>query len=258
MLLRGQQPPMQKQALYFSNGKQAWFVRPPRGTDPQTMIQMLGIQPPPAVILNLGGTSNITENQQAQLANLYLHGLVPTVLETGAAVIDGGTQAGIIEMTGQGFAQQAASPVLLGVAPAQLVSYPGSAQEQGEEKVPLDPHHSHFVLVEGEQWGDETNTLFAVAHTLAQKRPVLTILANGGTIALQEALHTVRHGWLLLIIEGSGRLADTLATAWREQSADIGEPEIHEIITRGKISLFPIDGGPKALSERMRSLLDML
>ena len=33
--------------------------------------------------------------------------------------------------------------------------------------VHLDPNHSHFVLVEGDRWGDETTKLFEIATALS-------------------------------------------------------------------------------------------
>jgi hypothetical protein len=76
----------------------------------------------------------------------------------------------------------------------------------------LPSHHSHFVLVPGENWGDESRWLSRVAQTLAEDRPTVTILINGGEIALRDVQHSVDAHRPVLVLEGSGRAADDLAT----------------------------------------------
>jgi hypothetical protein len=39
--------------------------------------------------------------------------------------------------------------------------------DEENDKVHLDPNHSHFVLVEGDRWGDETTKLFEIATALS-------------------------------------------------------------------------------------------
>jgi len=83
----------------------------------------------------------------------------------------------------------------------------------------------------------------------------VTILVSGGAIAQNEALQTVRHGWPLLVIEGSGRLADEIADLWHEQPAMIADEQKREILTSGQISLFPLTSSPQALKQRILCLL---
>lgn len=49
-----------------------------------------------------------------------------------------------------------------------------------EDGAPLDPNHSHFVLVESEQWGGEIETMYKQAEELAKEATVLTVLVNAG------------------------------------------------------------------------------
>src|SRR5206468_11337979 len=61
---------------------------------------------------------------------------------------------------------------LIGVAPAGAVALPRSSDPHpAPEAVPLEPHHSHFLLVPGERWGDESPWLAAVVAALAGDRP---------------------------------------------------------------------------------------
>src|SRR5204862_2521449 len=113
----------------------------------------------------------------------------------------------------------------------------------------LDPNHSHFVLVDGNEWGSETETLFELAA--AFNVPVLAILVNGGAIAKEELLQSVRRSWPVIVIEGSGRLADEVA-AWKKQPSQIEDPVLAEIVEAGDLRTFSITG---ALEDFERMLL---
>lgn len=93
----------------------------------------------------------------------------------------------------------------------------GSAprQDQGEfePRVTLDPHHSHFLLVPGERWGDESPWLTAAAERLAGGRGTLMLVAGGGEVTRWDVLHRLRQRGRVLALAGSGGTADALV-AW--------------------------------------------
>jgi hypothetical protein len=67
------------------------------------------------------------------------------------------------------------------VAPGGKVTYPGEPPEGSiEDGAPLDPEHSHFVLVESEEWGGETKMMFELASALSNGIPVVTVLVSCG------------------------------------------------------------------------------
>lgn len=106
----------------------------------------------------------------------------------------------------------------LGVCPAGLVTRPGgpppASAAAAASSSPLEPHHSHFVLVPASEWGGETSTMFAVAGAVASRRvPTVALLANGGGISKKEVRAAVRAKLPVIVIEGSGRLADQIARA---------------------------------------------
>ena len=105
-------------------------------------------------------------------------------------------------MMGEALAQGGRRSQLLGIAPAGKVTYPGGPTYANTgDGTPLEPNHSHFVLVESDEWGGETGTMFKLAAAL--NVPVATMLINGGQIAGGEASQSVRNGWQLLVIDGS-------------------------------------------------------
>src|SRR5688572_4812386 len=96
-------------------------------------------------------------------------------------IVDGGTKSGIMEIIGERVSVLKRKPLLLGVAPAGKVTYPGmSNNERVSDTVQLEPNHSHFILVEGSQWGDETETLFEVVKAFDENIRVMALLAGGG------------------------------------------------------------------------------
>src|SRR5205823_1365633 len=139
---------------------------------------------------------------------------------------------------------------------------------------PLDEHHSHVVLAPSDHWGGETETLFMLAEWLAEPAsaerdetppapaqpavPVVLVLANGGDISTNEVLAGVRHGWPIVVIEGSGGLADEIAGYHRAapaQGVTIDDPVLAEIVDDGDLSFFPlqasVDGLTRLLTQRL-------
>jgi hypothetical protein len=69
----------------------------------------------------------------------------------GAAIVDGGTDSGVMRVMGRVRDATSASFPLIGVAAMGNVIAPGiRAQPDAAE---LEPHHTHFVLVPGAVWG---------------------------------------------------------------------------------------------------------
>ncbi len=82
-----------------------------------------------------------------------------------------------------------------------------------EPRVTLDPHHSHFLLVPGERWGDESPWLTAAAECLAGGQGSLMLVAGGGEVTRRDVLHRLRQRGRVLALAGSGGTADALV-AW--------------------------------------------
>ncbi len=63
---------------------------------------------------------------------------------------------------------------------------------------------------------------------LAEGRPSVTIVANGGGITLAEVESNVRAGRRMILIEGSGRAADALVSLLQKtqvSDAEVAQPE---------------------------------
>ncbi|MFQ5793679.1 MAG: DUF4231 domain-containing protein [Candidatus Bipolaricaulia bacterium] len=240
-----------KKEILFPNGNRAQLVAPPAETSAANILHVLGIEQPKALLMIVGGAAGLDEELKSRLVQLFSRGIARAAADTGALIIDGGTQVGVMAMMGQGVVDRGRRSTLLGVAPAGKVTYPGGpAEDSIEDSAPLDPNHSHFVLVESNDWGGETDTLYELAEGLAKGVPAVTVLVNGGLIAKEEVLRSVRRGWPIIVIEGSRRLADEIATLCQEKPSFIDDPVMAEIIADGDFHLFSLDD-PIAGLERM-------
>ena len=244
---------MRKNTISFENGNRAVVISAPRDASAKAILDALEIASPRAVILLFGGAAGLDDSRKAYLATLFADGVTPVAAELGALIIDGGTQSGVMAMMGAAVARYHGTCQLLGIAPKGKITHPeipgASAVSDG---TPLEPNHSHFVLVESAEWGGETGKMLELAR--AFNAPIVAILINGGAIAADEALRSVRNGWQLLVIEGSGRFANDVSAAVRDgQSAK--SVEVSEIVRSGRVALFHFDDPAQKLRDELRRML---
>ena len=243
--------------ISFPNGNRALAVVPPLDAPVTALVHALGIAQPRSLIMIAGGAAQMNERDHANLERLFSDGIAHFAATRQSLVIDGGTQSGVMELMGQGVAQQTTRPTLLGISPAENVIYPGKTPaETISEQTPLDPNHSHFVLVDANEWGCETETMYALAEVYSQSCPAVAILVNGGAIAKNEVLYNVRQGRPIIVIEGSGRLAEQIVEALRNASTLDSDLDLTEIINKGKLHVFPITGSTVELEQLIQRLFD--
>jgi SLOG in TRPM, prokaryote len=244
---------MRKNTITFDNGNHAVVVTARRDTDAQTILKTLDIAQPYGVIMVFGGAKGLDDSLTARLAELFNDAIAPAAAELGALIIDGGTQSGVMEMMGEAVARDGRRPQLLGIAPKGKITHPEVAERSAvSDGTPLEPNHSHFVLVESNEWGGETTKMLELAR--AFNAPVVAILVNGGTIAADEALQSLRNGWRLLVVEGSGRFADDLSAAVRDGQI-AKSAEVSEIVRSGRVALFHFDDPVEKLRDELRRML---
>jgi hypothetical protein len=242
--------------IRFPNGNRAQAVIAPIGTRAIDLVPALGLPQSQALILITGGASKMDEQIHANLLQQLAAGIAHFAASLHALVIDGGTQAGVMALIGEGVARQPSKPTLLGISPSGRITYPGKSKSVKEHKMrPLEPNHSHFVLVKADEWGDETATMYDLAKVLSEERPSLAVLINGGAIAKSEVLHNVRQRRPIIVIQGSGRLADEIANIRQEQPSSIADPALAEIITQGHLHFFPLTSSVLELEQLAQQIL---
>jgi len=188
-----------------------------RALDPAAVLAALGVASGRPALVLCGGAASLDTDiaTRAALAPVLGPAVLTAAAHTSAAIIDGGTDAGVVALLGQAASTWDGSAPMLGVAPAALVADPAGATTD-EGAVRLEPHHPFFVLTPGEAWGDETPWLTALAAAAAGSEPVVMVLAGGGTVAVAEVSEAVRRGWPVVLLEDTGGLARELAMRWRQ------------------------------------------
>ena len=233
-LLQSKAPPPSGEVLEafpitFPNGSMPRAVRVAEDTDPVRMIHALQLSAPTPTIFLSGGAAMMDALSLTTTRSLIEDGLARFLNDQHMSIIDGGTTSGAMLLLGVARHRRSYTFPLIGVAPDQVVSYPGHDPQTKEGD--LDGFHSHFILTAGADFGAESETIFKFAYALTGHgdRKRLVIILNGGAIVKQEAYRcaTQEPRFPLLVLEGSGRFADELAasrTIRQRRSANSGDP----------------------------------
>ena len=148
----------------FPNGSRARVLQISQHTRVDDVVDALELPTPHAVVILNGSTAKVAPELETQLAGILQDGLARFAAEEQLTLITGGTDAGIFHLLGEGFGKFGRPAACIGIAVADLVTWTDPAGD----RVPLEPHHSHFVLVQGHDWGDETEAMYGLVDRLAR------------------------------------------------------------------------------------------
>ncbi len=211
-------------------------------------VDELELLPPRPILVLVGGAVGMAPAESEQLRPLFVGVLAPAIVALGGAVVDGGTATGIMALMGEARAELEANFPLVGVAAAGTVTLPGDGDVP--TAAPLEPHHSHFVLVPGHRWGDEVVWIAGVASALAAGAPSVTLVVSGGKITYDDVAASIHANRPVITIVGSGGTADVLAAALNGAHS---APDVKKFVTSGLIlALNPAeqpDGLPRLLQQ---------
>jgi hypothetical protein len=155
------------------------------------------------------GAGGSADDMIERLDPIFREHLAPFATKHRIPIIDGGTTSGFVGMMGRARAATHGTFPLIGVMP--LANAPIDSSEADAEKAELEHNHTHLVLVKGGAFGVESEVFVRLARALG-RRPVALII-NGGEIVRHEARLSASLGTPILVLEGSGRLADELIDA---------------------------------------------
>ncbi|MEA5603572.1 hypothetical protein [Nostoc sp. UHCC 0252] len=240
--------------LTFDSGQTALAIRADRQAELPDVLKQIGLDGSRSVLVVVGGASNISEADFLRIKRLFREVLAPIAESLGAYVVDGGTDAGVMKLMGEARTQIGAKFALIGVTPENKVALPNQ-QEPAADLTPLEPNHTHFVLVPGNNWGDESPWISRVATVLAGNSPSLTVLLNGGEITFEDAFSSVNTGRLVVVIAGSGRTADILANALRGEATDERAKNLAKSGILQYVNLIDIEKGVKNFGKIIKDLL---
>lgn len=236
------------QFILFPGDNQSQAIQPAQPVPASHLIDALGLPAPRSLVVLNGGTAALDHDLEVVLKRTLVDGLARLVAEEALTVITGGTDAGIFRLFGQGLARWGRTAPCIGVAVNSLVTWPGKTAGEA----PLEPNHSHFVLVAGEHWGDETSTMYDLAVALDAHCRSVAVFAGGGEIVIHEMLANVAQSRPMILLAGSGRTTDAVLAA-RYNAAD--DPRIARIAHGGNIIAHDITLAPTALHRLVRQIV---
>lgn len=188
-------------------------------------LNQLGIPHPKPVIVLVGGASGIGWLDKFPMRKAI--GIITKLAEeTQSIVLDGGTQVGIMKEIGRQRKREKLSFPLIGVVFDNLII-------KEEPKSILDPNHTHFFLIPGDDWGDESAWISRIATSIAGDNKSITILVNGGNISRTDVEYSLLENRPVFIMRGTGRLADEITLTGKVFPIDISQKpeEILEFLT---------------------------
>lgn len=226
----------------FPNGQRALSVRVDQETDPATVIEALNLPKCRRLLMLSGGANNMSAEKTDRLKNLFA-AIGQMIVKHGVTVIDGGTESGVMKLMGEALGRAGRTKTAhIGVLPAHAaVAEDGSTAEDI-----LDPNHSNFVLVEGDAWGSEVEQMYRLAAFLSQQASSVALLVNGGQIALREVELNIQQGRDIIVLVGSGRLADQIAQALQDPS-HVSSERIKKAVDQGSFIPFNLEDSPDKL-----------
>ena len=175
----------------------------------------LGIHQPNPVIVLVGGAGGIGWLDRFPMRKA-IRMIARLAEETGSVVVDGGTQAGIMTEIGKQRKQNKFSFPLIGVVFDSLLM-------KEEPKAVLDPNHTCFFLIPGDDWGDESGWISKIATQIAGDKKSITILVNGGQISRTDVEYSVMENRPTFVMRGTGRMADEITLGDKMIAVDISK-----------------------------------
>lgn len=188
--------------LSLKHGAMARAVNINEDKEIQQALTELEIPHPKPVIVLVGGASGIGWLDKFPMSKA-IRIITRLAEETGAVVVDGGTQAGIMTEIGKQRKENNFSFPLVGVIFDKLLM-------QQEPDSILDPNHTHFILIPGDDWGDESAWIAKIATLIAGDNKSITVLINGGNISRSDVEYSLMENRPVFVMRGTGRLADEM------------------------------------------------
>ncbi len=209
--------------ITFDNGNQAQAIRTTPGIQAQQALDILNLNHVNGTIVMHGGAAK-TDNALLDSIRVFLRqSIIPFAQANQFVLVFGGTRSGVMQAVGDAYRKAGATFPMLGICPINPVSYPGHPADRHtprkaifdkhfatKERYPLDDNYTHFILLEDGHFGIESRLM--VDMTQVSGLPGVAILINGGKISEHEALLQLNRHHPLIVIKGSGRIADVFAT----------------------------------------------
>lgn len=213
---------MRTQKIDFPT-RQVLCVFPEEQTELGQAVSELQLNDSYPVIVLIGGG---IDEQQAAATRRAVQTISRFADEAKALIVCGGTDMGVMAEIGQIRWKSGYTFPLVGVTPEELVTWTDGPRSTkflwwGKQRWQLEPHYTHFILVPGSQFGDESPWIVEAATLLSRDHRSVTVLINGGEISRKDIDLSLEIGRPVIALSRTGRLADELSQ----------DPERNKLIT---------------------------
>ena len=203
---------METELIHFSD-HQALSIFPKYQASLPEVVRALGLTTPSPVLVLIGGK---IASEHAAVTEQALQVVAKAATETEAMIVCGGTDMGVMAAIGRIRTQNSYRFPLIGITPESLVTWPSGPQSKrflwwGTKRGSLASGYTHFILVPGSKFGDESPWIIQATTQLSGKYPSVTVLLNGGKIARKDIHLSLEALCPVLALAGTGRYADELA-----------------------------------------------
>ncbi len=193
--------------------RQTLCVFPEERSDLEQAVSELQLDGKHPVIVLIGGG---IDEKQANATQRAIQTIAKIAEDVKAVVICGGTDMGVMAEVGQIRWRNQYKFPLVGIAPEELVTWEDGPESTkflwwGTQRYQLEPHYSHFILVPGSEFGDESAWIVDAATIISKDHQSVTILINGGEVSRKDIDLSLELGRPVIAVSGTGRLADKLA-----------------------------------------------
>jgi hypothetical protein len=183
------------------------------GDDLTEILSAIGLSSGRPVMVLIGG---VIYKENLDITRQAVQSVVAIAEELNAVLIAGGSEMGVMAEIGTERTQEQYTFPLLGVNIYDLVTYPGGPQSKkflqwGKKRWNLSPHYTHYILVPGLEYGDESPILSEVASILSSGNRAVTVLMNGGYVSRIDIGLSLATERPIITVAGTGRYADELA-----------------------------------------------
>lgn len=239
--------------IQFDNGRYAKLLHTPIGIESSKLWESLAIPNANALILLSGNAASLEPKVSLKLEQLFSRGIVRAAQESHAMILDSGIDAGAMSIVGRSLTDQNKDLALVGMVAADSINCPNDPN--AKEGLDLEANHSHFILLPEDKPQAKLQTLFNLVIHLEKQMSVVNLVVCGDDGNKAEVLRSVRLGLPVILMEGSGGLADTIAQLYKETPEFIEDPILAEIIADGDLHPYSIKG---SVSELERLILRQL
>lgn len=218
--------------------------------DLQMLLGQMDLVRQQPVLVVIGGASKLSQEDFRRVRRLFTDVLAPLAQKWKVTVIDGGTDAGVMRLMGQARMEVNGDFPLVGVIPTGLAILPEQTAPS-EDAAPLEPNHTHFILIPGSQWGDESLWIANIATALTEASDSVTVLINGGEVSWIDASRSIESERSLIVVAGSGRTADILANALE---GNIMDERAEPIVASGLVRAIDLEAGAITLTSMIEEI----